>query len=256
VTARLTERLVEARYGVSTGALVYLEDLGLESEERVWHDPSSWIALGLVLSRLGVKGQDVFADVGSGLGRGLLVAARFPFRRLIGVEVSAQLNERARENLGHSRAPRRCPEVHLVTADALEWEIPPDLTVAYLYCPFTGDVFTRFVEKLLDSVDRNPRPLRLVYNYPVEHNLLLRTGRFRPIEVAASRWPAPAGPAERIVTYLVLPSDPALAREYESRFRPRLQGEKKWLGEYDPGFVLEKPARLGGVVLERPRRQP
>jgi hypothetical protein len=29
--------------------------------------------------------------------------------------------------------------------------------------------------------------------------------------------------------------------------------DKEWLGEYERGFVLEKPARLGGVFLRRPK---
>jgi SAM-dependent methyltransferase len=253
---RAAERLTELRYGVATSALVYHEDLGLDTENRVWHDPSSWLGIQNAFDLLAVAPEDVFADFGAGLGRVLIVAAMFPFRRVTGVEVSEELTERAKQNLSRSRAPRRTEKVELVTADALEWEIPPDLTVAYLYSPFTGEVFDRVVERLLESVDRHPRPLRIVYNYPVEHNRLIRTGRVRVLGVADATWPASTNPADVIVTYLVLPRDERLARQYEREFRPRLEGVEHWAGEYEPGFRLEKPDRLGGVVLERPRRLP
>lgn len=251
---RAAERLAEIRYGVATSAVVYHEDLALDTENRVWHDPSSWLGLQNAFELLAVAPEDVFADFGAGLGRVLIVAAMFPFRRVTGVEVSKELAERARENLRRSRAPRRTEQVELVTVDAVDWEVPPDLTVAYLYSPFTGELFDRVVEHMLASVDEHPRPLRIVYNYPIEHNRLVRTGRVRVLSVAPAKWPASSDPADVIVTYLVLPSDGRLARRYEREFPAQLEGVEEWAGEYDPGFRLEKPERLGGVVLARPRR--
>lgn len=246
--------MYELRYRVSTSEHVYHEDLGLDSANRVWHDPSDRIAIRKALARLRVGPDDVFVDFGSGLGRALLVASTLPFRRVVGIELSAELNARARRNLVRSRIRRRADKVEVITADALEWPVPPDLTVAYLYCPFTGDVFGRVMDKLLQSVDEYPRPLRLVYNYPFEHNQLVRNGRMRVLSVVPSTWPGKASEADVIVTYLVLPSDDALAAEYSARFPQRIRGSEEWLGEYEPGFALEKPARLGGLVAERPKK--
>jgi hypothetical protein len=250
---RLFGRVLERRYGVTTGDYVYLEDLGLAPDNRVWHDPSDWLGLHRALSRLNITPNDVFVDFGSGLGRALVVAATFPFRRVIGVEVSAELVERARANLERRRGRIQAGAVELVTSDAVEWEVPPDVTVAYFYCPFTGDVFDAVVERLLDSLDEHPRPFRLVYNFPVEHSRLIRTGRVRVLGVAPARWPGrDLRGSDVIVTYLLLPSDEALRREYIDRFPQHVKGADHWLGEYEPGYRLEKPERLGGVVLDRP----
>ena len=248
------ERLYELRFGVSTADVVYHEDLGLETDDRVWHDPSSWLAVRKALASLEIGRTDVFADFGSGLGRVVLVASTIPFARVIGVEVSEQLNEQAQANLDKSRARRRCGSIELVTSDATAWEIPPDLTVAYFYSPFTGEVFARVLENLLASVDAHPRPLRVVYNYPVEHNRLLRSGRARVLDVASAQWPARPAASEVIVTYQLLPGDAAVARELEGSFTQRLDRIGPWAGEHQPGFRLEKPERLGGVVLDRPAR--
>jgi SAM-dependent methyltransferase len=222
-TGRVAERAVELRHGVRTAERVALADLGVDERERVSHHASSWIALHGALERLEPGRDDVFADVGSGLGRGLVVAARFAFRRVIGVEVSAELTERARANLARSRVRRRAGAVELVTADALHWQIPPDLTVAYLYCPFTGSSFERFAARLLESVERHPRPLRVLYNYPLEHNALLRAGRVRVLDVVAARWPASPAPTDRIVTYQLLPADAELASELARPFEARVR---------------------------------
>lgn len=249
----LADRIVEHRYGVRTRDRVYLDDLGLAAADRVWHVPSDWLAVRGAISRLGVTRNDVFVDYGSGLGRVVLAAASFPFRRVIGVEISADLTARAQGNVDAVRDRIRAGSVELVAADALDWKVPSDLTVAYFYSPFLGDTFDAVVQKLFASVDDCPRPLRILYNFPIEHSRLLRTGRVRVLDAVPAGWLGRSRTsAYVIVTYLVLPADESLRAEYGARFPQRLSGAEAWLGEHEPGYVLEKPARLGGVVLRRP----
>jgi hypothetical protein len=252
--AWLANQAVEHWYGVRTRDRVYLEDLGLPSEERVWHAPSDWLAVRRAIERLELRSDDVFVDYGSGLGRVVLVAASLPLRRVIGVEVSAELTARARRNLAAARGRVRARTVDLVTADARDWEVPADLTAAYLYSPFLAATFDAVLQRLLDSVDDHPRPLRILYNFPLEHSRLLRTGRVRVLDAVPASWRGRSRTtASTIVTYLVLPTDARLRTEYARRFPQRLSGAEAWLGEYEPGYMLQKPARLGGVVLRRPR---
>ena len=119
----------------------------------------------------------MFADIGSGKGRVVFQAARrYPLRRVIGVELSAKLNDVARANLDAERDRLLCRNVELVTADVLEWAVPDDLTIAYLFNPFRGGVFAGFAERLAEAVARRRRPLRIIYVYPAEHDRLLQTG--------------------------------------------------------------------------------
>jgi hypothetical protein len=90
----------------------------------------------------------------------------------------------ARANVEASRDRLRCRDVTLVTADVLEYELPADVTVAYLYNPFRGETFGRFVSALVETLDREPRPFRLIYSTPVEHERLMRTGRFQLLREA------------------------------------------------------------------------
>src|SRR5215211_9528844 len=96
---RLAERRLEQNYGVSTGDYIYLEDLGLSTDNRIWHHASDWMGLRAALRRLSPGRRDVFVDYGSGLGRAVLVAAGFPFRRVMGVELSTEMTDRARANV-------------------------------------------------------------------------------------------------------------------------------------------------------------
>lgn len=239
---RLAERGLELRYGLDTSGFHSLQPYGLDHEQRVWYDPSEWLSLRRTLKRMDITSEDVFCDLGAGKGRAVLVAAlEFPFRRVIGVEIADEMTQIARENIERNRRRLRAQEVELVTADALAYELPADLSVLYLFCPFVGDIFAAALARVLEAVDRSGRALRIVYNFPFEHSRLIATGRAHVIDVQSSRWPLRdrSGP-EVIVTYVVTPAGrPEAAEPYLRDAARRVKGAEQWLGPYDPGFVVE-----------------
>lgn len=180
----LSNALVERRWGTETGRVADLAELGVDAPGRVRYEPSGWLDLRRVLRARDVTPDDVFLDLGSGKGRVVLQAAAYPFRRVIGVELSPELQEVAAANVAARRESLRCRDVELVTADATQFVVPDDVTVVYLYNPFRGEVFASVVERLLESLDRAPRPLRVIYRTPLEEETLLRSGRFKLIRSA------------------------------------------------------------------------
>ena len=111
--------------------LVRLEEFGLADEHRVDHVPSFWKTLPRILPRNEVGPDDVLIDFGSGMGRVVVLAAkRYPFRRIIGVEISQQMHEIARRNVERNRRHMRCTEIELVNADVIDYTVPDDVTNA------------------------------------------------------------------------------------------------------------------------------
>jgi len=170
--------LFERRYSIHTSGRIDLEDLGLADDERVYYIAANWGTLRRSLRGLHIGPEDVFVDIGSGLGRMVLEAARFPFHRVIGVELSERLHQAALENVGRSRMPRRCDRIELVCADALTYSLPDDASVVFLNNPFRGATFEAVARRIIESVDLAPRRLTLVYFNPVEEAFILSTGRF------------------------------------------------------------------------------
>jgi precorrin-6B methylase 2 len=170
--------MFDRRYGVRTEARVSARELALPSPDLVDYSPYAWLGLRRILPRSEVTPDDVFVDVGSGMGRVVLQAAlHYPFRRILGIEISSQLHEISVTNLASNKARLRCPQVELIHANALELELPDDVTVVFLYNPFTGATFQAFLDRLLRSIDRNPRVVRVIYANPKEEQRLLATGR-------------------------------------------------------------------------------
>lgn len=178
----LGQLLFERRYGVRTADFVRLEEFGLAHQDRVYYSPANWRTLRRTLPRHEVGEHDVFIDLGSGMGRMVLEAAsRYPFKRVIGVELSKELNDIARENVTNTRLRLRCKDIDLVRSDVLDYEIPGDVSVVFLNNPFRGEIFAAVIERLIASVDRSPRPVTVIYFNPVEEAFLLGTGRFRHV---------------------------------------------------------------------------
>ena len=183
--------LLERRHGVDTRGEVGLEELGVDAEDRRAYKPAPWSVLPRALARDPVGPDDVFVDFGAGKGRMLVLAARLPFKRVIGVELAPELAAVARENVARQDGTLRCHDVRVVTSDVLDFEVPDDLTVAFFNNPFAGEVFAAVADRLLASYDRRPRRLRIIYRNPVEHELLMSTGRVRVIRRTWGLRPTP-----------------------------------------------------------------
>jgi len=191
VRDRITDLLFERRLGVRTSGVVELDELGIAAEGRVRYRPIGWLMLRRILPPSTVTADDVFLDIGSGMGRAVLLAAAYPFRRVIGVELSGRLIDIAQDNLDGIRGRLRCKDISFVNADAVNYEIPDDVTIVFMYNPVRGSNFAAVLQNVLDSYDRRPRMLRLVYANPIEDSTLLATGRIRMIRQLRGFRPGP-----------------------------------------------------------------
>lgn len=206
LTRRYVDSLLfERRYGIETSGRVGLEELRAAAAERQDYESASWSSLRRILSPIEVGDQDVFIDYGSGRGRVVFQAALYPFKRVLGVEVADELNAVAKRDIDRNHYRLRCQDIQLVTADALKYEPPPDVSVAYFHNPFPGNTFAEVIGKLIRSVDENPRMLRLIYENPTERALIEATGRLRLIRMGRGnirRWVR----SDSLLMYVVEPS--------------------------------------------------
>lgn len=135
------------------------------AEDGKPYEPLPWMVLRRAMNVLAPGPEDVLLDYGSGMGRVLLLAAHRRVKRVIGVEVEAQLAARARANLAAAQHRLFSP-VELVVADAATWRVPDDVTAVFLFNPFVGRVMEAVQGHLAASLQRRPRPLKLVYAFP------------------------------------------------------------------------------------------
>jgi SAM-dependent methyltransferase len=165
----------DRRLGVETGAALDLHSTNPENQPYL---PARWWVLPRLLELLRLDADDVLVDAGCGKGRMVLVAARdYELKRVIGFDFQPKLIEVARANAARLRRLRA--PVELLVADAASWTVPSDVTAIYLNHPFRGVVLDAFLDRVLDSYDRRPRRLRLLYLYPFNRAQLEANRRFR-----------------------------------------------------------------------------
>jgi hypothetical protein len=121
-----------------------------------------------------------FIDIGSGKGRALLMAADYPFRRIIGVELLPELHRVARENIAKYKSDSQlCFAIDCLLGDAREFSFPPEPIVLYLFNPLPESGLIRMIGNLEQSLEEHRRPVFVLYHNPLLEQVVSRTATFK-----------------------------------------------------------------------------
>jgi SAM-dependent methyltransferase len=129
-----------------------------------------------MLSHLTIDFREfTFIDLGSGKGRALLMAADYPFRRIVGVELLPALHHVAQENIRRYKSEsQKCFVIESVCSDAREFVFPPEPIVLYLFNPLPEPELEQVIANLEQSLRENPRPVYVVYHNPLLEHVVAR----------------------------------------------------------------------------------
>ena len=112
--------------------------------------------------------QFVFLDIGSGKGRVLLMAADYPFLKIIGIELLPELHGIAEENVRkYKSASQQCFRIETICDDAADFVFPPDPLILYLFNPLAEPALAALLANLGHSLEENPRRVYLLYHNPL-----------------------------------------------------------------------------------------
>lgn len=116
-----------------------------------------------------------FIDVGSGKGRTLLMASEYPFRKILGVELIAELHRAAEENIAAHQA--QAPDaasiaIESVCMDARAFVFPATPLVIYLFNPLPEAGLRQVIRNLEESWRKSPRPVWILYHHPALESAL------------------------------------------------------------------------------------
>lgn len=119
-------------------------------------------ALTQALTELPIQLKDfTFIDIGCGKGRALMIAAQFPFRHLLGIEIAGELCEVARANIATNA--EWSSRITILNHDATDVTYPDGPIFLYLYNPFLAPILRRVLHNLEHQLRRSPRPAYLFY---------------------------------------------------------------------------------------------
>lgn len=163
----------DQEFGTVTAPIIGQFDLGSKVsfdrwEKSVRYVPSPTKVVAQVLDELRhyctAYEAYTFIDIGAGLGRNLLLASHFPFRKVIGVEIATELAEVAKRNIEiYHSTKQKCYDLEMACVDALDFQFPSDNLVLYFYWPFPEEVSRKFVKRLEEHLLKQDAHVVLIF---------------------------------------------------------------------------------------------
>jgi predicted RNA methylase len=158
----------DRRYGVDTAGSIQLDSLSIAGpnknfgNECICTSPNSF---DFIMRALPPDISEYsFVDIGAGKSRTLLLASRFNFRSIVGVEFAPELVACSQANIRRFKAAwQQCGDLAVVEADAAQFLFPETPLVLYFYNPFARQVFELVLANLGASLKSAPRACYLVY---------------------------------------------------------------------------------------------
>jgi SAM-dependent methyltransferase len=161
----------DRRFGIDTAhslETMQFQGEGPNSGFGNWYMPTEMAMFRLMIKSLTIDPREfVFVDLGSGKGRMLVAAAEAGFRRVVGVEYSADLHAVAQRNVrSYLQRRRRRVEIQTLHADAADYEIPDEPLVILFFNSFLEPVLSVVLGNLRRALDRRPRDVYILHNGP------------------------------------------------------------------------------------------
>jgi len=169
----LRRRIVLRLRGVDLG-FVSREEAGVSTKLHGDHSITPGPDLEKVLQRLDIGPEAKIIDIGCGKGSALITMATFPFSRIAGCDISADLVAVAKTNL----ARLGIKGVMLYCCDATKFGELDDYNYIYFFNPFAAEVFESVMANVRDSLARSPRDLTIIYRNPKSHHVIVAGSLF------------------------------------------------------------------------------
>ena len=93
----------------------------------------------------------------------MLLAAEYPFRRIVGIELHPALAAATRENVALWQMKHAGPPIRLEEGDAMRLRMPAGPCLVFLFNPFDAVLMDRLLERLAYQFRHRPGELDLLY---------------------------------------------------------------------------------------------
>lgn len=112
------------------------------------------------------KEKIVFVDYGSGRGRVLIYLSTYPTGKIYGVEFSDYLCEDAKKNVNHFDSSLLNNRIHIINADATQFQPPKDCNVFFYNNPFGPEILEPVLQKVDESLATEKKDIYAIYYNP------------------------------------------------------------------------------------------
>lgn len=163
----------DRRHDTDTGGMVPTSKLDIADESTKWQS-NLYLGSPVRVTQHIIRSLDIdcrdytFVDYGSGKGRVLFAAAAFPFKKVVGVEISQALHEVAELNLQRYRGAELQTGIELWSGDARKYPLPDGDLILHMYHPFGPDILKEMLKRIAaEGLARQSRRILVPYLFSI-----------------------------------------------------------------------------------------
>lgn len=182
------DRNIERLFFVPTAGKVPLTLVKVPHQlRRTGHDyrPAPWHVFQWAMQTIPESVERfAFVDYGAGRGRALLMAAGYPFEKVIGAEIAEELHRDCLLNIAqYPRSLMKCRDVECEHLSALRLDIPEQETVFFFNNPFDNSMTERVIAQIARAYRQEPRRFYVICVDMDAKETLEDSGIFEPVRI-------------------------------------------------------------------------
>lgn len=170
----------ERKYQINTigvDELDSLEEIGIDTSHASKYLPVDYFILEKLMDFIkSLEDKKGFLDLGCGKGRALVVAARYGFNPVIGLDFHPTLSSEAADLTGTFKHNYPKTIFKVINNDAFYFEIPENVSTIFLFNPFDEVIMSGVIGNILKTLQLTPRVIRVLYANPVHKDLFIEVG--------------------------------------------------------------------------------
>jgi SAM-dependent methyltransferase len=178
------EIIGEKKYGIDTTGTEQLWQYDIDEEDLAdaeAYQPASYYILEKLFAALPAESKaGRLYDFGCGKGRILAVAMAYGFRKLSGIEIIYELAKDAESNILNCKFYTQDTSFAIINNRAQDMTITDDATVFNFFNPFKENLVAEVIDNIMESYERSPRKIFVLYINDVYKDLFLDRG-FRQV---------------------------------------------------------------------------
>lgn len=164
------EKMFDGFLGISTiqANIASVGDMQTEDNENHLYQATYYKDLITMFDEISIEPEDTLVDFGCGLGRVLFYCNSRHYCRTTGVENNPELYEKLLDNAKcyQRRFLEQEQRMQFLNINAEDYEVQPEDNYFYFFNPFSGEIFKRVLEHIIESVKAHPRDINVLIYYP------------------------------------------------------------------------------------------
>lgn len=169
---------IEKLRGIDFTEPLELKSLNLSADNSYGYQTTTYKRMKTIFSAFNITKNDTIIDLGCGKGKALYEMSKFYFNKIDGVEISSKLCDIAENNLKKLHVNN----VEIYNIDATLFTDLKKYNYIYFFNPFPAPIFRKVMNNIENSLNKSPRKITIIYNFPKCHEEVIRSGVFNEIK--------------------------------------------------------------------------